>query len=162
MPEVGKLKEEMKKDTTKEIKDTKKDLVKFEEELDGLRHQLKRTLADYQNLEKRVAEDKSEWIKLANKQLLLRILPAIDNLMLAEKHTQDEGVIMSINQLLAAFENEGVKKIDVLGKDFNPETMECVQTVEGEDGIVVEEIKPGYKLYDNVLRVAQVVVGKSS
>ncbi len=151
----------MKKDKSKETRETKKETEKTEEELNKLRHQLKRTLADYQNLEKRVAKDKNEWIRLANKQLLLRILPALDNLMLAEKHTQDEGVIMSINQLLLSFENEGVKKMDVLGKDFNPETMECVQTVEGEDGKVVEEVKAGYMLNDRVLRVAQVIVGKA-
>lgn len=152
----------MKKDSTKEIKETKKDLIKIEEELESLRHQLKRTLADYQNLEKRVAEDKSEWIKLANKQLLLRLLPAIDNLMLAEKHTQDEGVVLSIKQILVALENEGVKKIEVVEKEFNPETMECVQTIEGEDGKVLEEVKAGYILYDKILRPAQVVVGKAN
>ncbi len=153
---------QMKKDSTKEIKETKKDLIKIEEELEGLRHQLKRTLADYQNLEKRVAEDKSEWIKLANKQLLLRLLPAVDNLMLAEKHTQDEGIVLSIKQFLAALENEGVKKIEVIGKEFNPETMECVQTIEGKDGMVTEEVKAGYTLYDRILRPAQVVVGKTA
>ncbi len=151
----------MKKDKLKETKEEKKETIKTDEEISKLRYQLKRTLADYQNLEKRVAKDRSEWVRLANKQLLLRILPALDNLMLAEKHTKDEGVIMSINQLLLAFENEGVKKIEVLGKVFNPETMECVQTIEGEDGKVIEEVKAGYMLNDRVLRVAQVIVGKA-
>jgi molecular chaperone GrpE len=132
------------------------------EDFKNLENQLKKALADYQNLEKRIAEEKSSWIKTANKQLLLKLLPAVDSLMLAEKHTKDEGVAMSIKQLLVAFENEGVNRIEVLGKNFDPQTMECVHTVSGEDGKVVEEIKPGYKLHDTVLRVAQVAVGKES
>jgi molecular chaperone GrpE len=134
------------------------ELIKKNEELE---HQVKRTLADYQNLEKRVAEDRVEWLKLANKQLLQRILPALDSLILAEKHTKDEGVIISIKMFLDALEQEGVKKIETIGKDFDPNTMECVHVADGAAGKVVEEVKLGYTLYDKVLRPAQVIVGKS-
>ena len=141
-----------------ETEDNKnQELIKKNEELE---HQVKRTLADYQNLEKRVAEDRSEWLKLANKQLLLRILPALDSLILAEKHTKDEGVIISIKTFLDALEQEGVKKIETVGQDFDPNTMECVHVADGDDGKVVEEVKLGYTLYDKVLRPAQVIVGK--
>jgi molecular chaperone GrpE len=139
----------------KEEYDALKDLAQ------ELENQVKRTLADYQNLEKRVAEDRSEWLKLANKQLLLRILPALDTLILAEKHTKDEGVVISIKAFLDALEQEGVKKIETVGKDFDPNTMECVHVADGEEGKVVEEVKLGYTLYDKVLRPAQVIVGKS-
>jgi len=135
----------------------KQELIKKNEELE---HQVKRTLADYQNLEKRVAEDRMEWIKLANKQLLLRILPAVDSLILAEKHTKDEGIILSIKMFLDALEQEGIKKIETIGKDFDPNIMECVHVADGDEGKVVEEIKAGYTLYDKILRPAQVIVGK--
>ena len=135
----------------------KQELIKKNEELE---HQVKRTLADYQNLEKRVAEDRMEWIKLANKQLLLRILPAVDSLILAEKHTKDEGIILSIKMFLDALEQEGIKKIETIGKDFDPNIMECVHVADGNEGKVVEEIKAGYTLYDKILRPAQVIVGK--
>lgn len=125
-----------------------------------LEDQLKRTLADYQNLEKRVEENRLEWVKMANKQLLLRLLPGLDALLLAEKHTQDEGVKLSIKKILDILETEGVKKIETEGKDFDPNLMECVHAVEGEEGKVIEELRPGYLLYDKVLRVAQVTVGK--
>ena len=130
------------------------------EEFENLENQLKRALADYQNLEKRVQAEKSEWIKSANKGLLLRILPALDNLMLAQKHTQDEGVKLSVNQILTAFKDEGVEKIETLGKDFDPNIMEAVSTAEGEKGKVVEETRAGYTLFGQVLRPAQVIVGK--
>lgn len=125
-----------------------------------LEEQLKRTLADYQNLEKRVTLEKEELIKSANKGLILRLLPALDVLMLAEKHTKDEGVSLSIKHFLDILENEGVKKIETEGQDFDPRIMECVQTIEGQEGKVTEELKPGYVLGEKVLRPAQVSVGK--
>ena len=129
------------------------------DELSNLENQLKRALADYQNLEKRIAEEKAVWIKIANKDLLLKLLPGLDNLLLAEKHTQDEGVKISIKHFLDIFAEVGVTKIETVGKDFNPNTMEAVGTAEGEDNKVVEEARAGYMLHDQVLRVAQVVVG---
>ncbi len=131
------------------------------EEAKNLENQLKRALADYQNLEKRISEEKVSWIKLANKELLLRLLPGLDSLILAEKHTQDEGVKISIKHFLDIFEETGVKKIETIGKDFNPEFMEAVATREGEEGKVVEEVRLGYTLFDIILRPSQVIVGKS-
>ena len=143
-----------------EDKDEKQDDLK--EKYEELENQLKRTLADYQNLEKRVAEDRAEWIKMANKQLLLRLLPALDGLMLAEKHTKDQGIALSIKAMLDALKTEGVEKIEVAGKDFDPNTMECVQVIEGkENGKVAEELRAGFTLYGKVLRPTQVAVGKS-
>lgn len=122
----------------------------------------KRSVADYQNLEKRIAAEKQEWIKLANKDLLLRLLPGLDNLMLAEKHTEDDGVKLSIKHFLDIFTEIGVKKIETVGQNFNPEFMEAVGTVDGEENKVVEEVRTGYTLFDTILRPAQVIVGKSS
>ena len=129
-------------------------------ELADLENQLKRALADYQNLEKRIAEEKNIWLKVANKNLLLKLLPGLDSLLLAEKHTQDEGVKISIKHFLDILENEGVKKIETVGKDFDPNLMEAITTQEGEDGKVLEEVRMGYMLFDQILRPAQVIVGK--
>ncbi len=131
-------------------------------DLENLENQLKRALADYQNLEKRVSNEKSEWIKISNKDLLLRLLPGLDSLLLAQRHTQDEGVKVSIKHFLDILEGEGVKKIETVGKDFDPKLMEAISTKEGEDGKVIEEVRAGYTLYDKVLRPAQVIVGNRS
>ncbi|MEK7551471.1 MAG: nucleotide exchange factor GrpE [Patescibacteria group bacterium] len=143
-----------KNDKQKEIKEENKDL-------ENLENQLKRALADYQNLEKRVSLEKSEWIKISNKDLLLKLLPGLDSLILALKHTQDEGVKVSIKHFIDILENEGVKKIEAVGKNFDPNLMEAISTVEGEEGIVIEEVRVGYTISDNVLRPAQVVVGRN-
>jgi molecular chaperone GrpE len=143
------------------IEMSKKNEKKIEAtELENLENQLKRALADYQNLEKRVIEEKSFWIKLANKDLLLKLLPGLDNLILAEKHTQDEGVKLSIKHFLEILESAGVKKIETTGEDFDPNLMEAVGTAQGEDKKVIEEVRAGYTLFGTVLRPAQVMVGK--
>ncbi len=143
----------------------KKDIKKEEgqsEELENLNNQLKRSLADYQNLEKRVASEKSDWIRNANSQLLLRLLPALDTLMLAKKHLLDPGLDLSVQQFLDALGDEGAEKIQTTGEVFDPNLMEAIQVVEGEEGKVVDEIRAGYTLYGKVLRPAQVAVGKEN
>jgi len=159
-----------KKHDDKNEKNQDKDSEKQNLEFKNLENQLKRALADYQNLEKRIAAERQEWIKSANKDLLLRLLPGLDSLLLAEKHTQDEGIKISIKHFLDTFEQVGVKKIETVGQSFNPEFMEAIGTVEvnpladsGQDlGKVVEEVRTGYTLFDIILRPAQVIVGKSS
>lgn len=130
------------------------------EEIENLENQVKRSLADYQNLEKRIAEEKSSWIRSANKGLLLKLLPGLDSLILAEKHTQDEGIKLSIKHFLDILEQEGVKRIKTVGENFDPRTMECIETVESEDGKVLSELRSGYTIHNEVLRPAQVRVGQ--
>lgn len=145
---------------TEEVKDT------VGEELENLRslsqqldNQLKRSLADYQNLQRRVQEEKSLWIKTASKDLLLKLLPVLDTLMLAQKHLSDKGLELSISQFLQILDSEGVKKIETVGKLFDPNTMEATGTAAGEEGKVIEEVRAGFTLYETILRPAQVIVG---
>lgn len=120
-----------------------------------------RALADYQNLERRVQEEKEEVRKFAAEGIIKRLLPAVDSLAKAKDHVQDAGLALAFKQLEAVLEELGVEKIDVLGKPFNPEVMECVEVVEGEENVATEEVLPGYRLRDKVIRVAKVKVGKS-
>jgi molecular chaperone GrpE len=120
----------------------------------------KRALADYHNLQKRVNEERLQWIGQANKDLLLRILPILDTLMLAEKHNKDQGIMVSIQQFLDILKAEGVIRVKTVGEAFDPQSMECVTTGEGKEDIIIEEIRAGYLLNDKVLRAAQVIVGK--
>lgn len=122
--------------------------------------QTKRMAADYQNLEKRITEEKSSWIKIANKQLLLRLLPTLDTLMLAVKHVDDEGLKLAISQFQDAMKAEGIERIETQGQNFDPKTMEAVEVEEGEEGKVLEAVRAGYTLNGEVLRPAQVKVGK--
>src|SRR5258706_11040371 len=125
-----------------------------------LENNYKRAIADYQNLQRRTQEEKINWIKSASKDLILKMLPVLDTLILANKHLQDKGLDLSIDQFLKVLKEEGVEKIETIGKEFDPHLMEAITTQQGEDNKVLEEIRAGYMLYDMVLRTAQVVVGK--
>lgn len=120
----------------------------------------KRALADYHNLQKRVNEEKGEWIRSANKELLLRLLPILDTLMLVENHIKDQGITVSIQQFLDILKNEGVTRIKTVGEEFDPYTMECVTIEAGEDNKVLEELRAGYLMNEKVIRAAQVKVGR--
>lgn len=126
-----------------------------------LDNQLKRSLADYQNLQRRVQEEKVMWIKTASKELLLKLLPVLDTLMLAHKHLSDKGLDLSINQFLQVLHSEGVQKIETQDQEFDPQTMEAIgtQEVDKKQGKVIEEVRAGFRLHDTILRPAQVIVG---
>jgi len=144
----------------KEIKKDETALLK--EKNEELENQNKRLLADYRNLENRVQNERGEWILKANKQLLLNILPVLDTLMLADKHNQgkDQNINLSVQQFLDILKKEGVARIETSDKNFDPNLMEGIATVDGEDGKIIEELRSGYTLYGKVLRPAQVKVGK--
>lgn len=128
--------------------------------IEELENQVKRSLADYQNLEKRTAEERVGWIKQANKDLILRLLPVLDTLMLAAKHTNDQSITVSIKQFQDVLRGEGIERIEAIGKLFDPLIMEAIGTKEGKEWEVLEEVKPGYKLGEIILRPAYVIVGK--
>ena len=144
-----------------EDKTEKKDeTVHLKKEIEELENRVKRIFADYQNLEKRVAEEKRALIFNSNKNLLLNLLPVLDTLMLALAHTKDKGLELSIKQFTDTLEAEGVIRIETKDKLFDPLLMECVGTKKGEELKVLEETRTGYKLGDIILRPALVIVGK--
>lgn len=150
--------EEIKKNSSSKKKSDKTD--ELEEKIKELDDQLKRAVADYRNLEKRFDEERRSIIKFANRDLLLRLIPSFDTLFLAEKYIKDDGIKLTVKSLKDALKDAGVENISVDGEAFNPEVMEAIAVVEGEDGMVLEELRPGYMLNGKLIRPAQVKVGK--
>lgn len=140
----------------------------FKARIEELENQNKRLLADYRNLEKRMDTQRRDWILEANKKLLLNLLPILDTLILAEKYSRgDQTLSLSVKQFLDILKLEGIERIKTKGMGFDPNLMECIETVEvdpsassGQEGKVIEEIRAGYTLYEKNLRPAQVKVGK--
>jgi len=130
------------------------------EKLVKLEEQLRRALADYDNFSKRVEGKRGEWEEMAAARVIDKLLDVYDDLCRAEKHLKDHGLTMAVNQFWAALESEGTAKIKTDGEDFNPETMDCVQVVEGGENKVTETITCGYRLKGKVIRPAKVKVGK--
>ena len=137
-----------------------KEIEQLNQKVEEFETKYKRALADYQNLEKRVSEQRLDLIKGANKDLLLRLLPVLDTLVLANQHVQNEGLQVSINQFLDTLKSEGVTRIETIGKEFDPALMEVIATEAGDEDKVLEEMRAGFLIHDKLLRPAQVKVGK--
>lgn len=136
------------------------ELEELKQQIGDFENKYRRALADYQNLQKRTQEEKGEWIRAANKELILRILTVLDTLILAYQHTQDKNIQVSVQQFFDILKSEGVTKIETVGQKFDPNIMEAIATDDGEEGKVLEELRVGFMMYDKLLRAAQVKVGK--
>lgn len=122
----------------------------------------KRAVADYRNLERRVNDQQQAVVKFANAMLIERLLTIIDDLERANEHLKDEGLRLIIGRFKDILKSEGVEPIEVQGKEFNPQVMECAEMVEGAKNQVVKVVLTGYTLNGKVLRPAKVLVGKGS
>ncbi len=141
------------------VKSKNKKIDESDVKIAELEELVKRTVADYHNLENRMQEEKKSMSSYFIAEFLKRLLPAFDTLFLAAKYTKDQGIELTVKQLLDALKNEGVVRIETEGYDFNPALMECVEVVGGESGKVIEEVSPGFIYADKLLRVAKVKVG---
>lgn len=144
-----------------QINQLKNEIEELKKQVDEFKNKYLRALADYQNLEKRVADEKQEIIKNANKNLILKLLPFLDTLDKAEIFIKDQGLKMAKDQLIQVLKEYGLEEIEVLNKEFDPNLAEAIDIVKGEkDNQVVEVLRKGYKLASKILRVAQVKVTK--
>jgi len=131
-----------------------------DDHIDEWKNKYLRALADYQNLEKRKGEEIGQVRRFAGEALIVKLLPIVDTFERAQAHVKDPGLGLALKELEAFLEEVGIKKMEVVGKPFNPHEMECIEVVDGQDTIVVEELLPGYLLHGKVIRVAHVKVGK--
>ena len=134
-----------------------------------LLERLKRTTADYLNYQKRMERRLEELKRFAVRDLLLDVLPVIDNFERALAHAEEQpefqalldGIRLVHDQLLAALRKHGVERIEAEGKPFNPEHHEAVAQLPSEEhpeGHVAGEMQAGYRLHDQTLRPSQVAV----
>ena len=127
--------------------------------IQDLENRFKRALADYQNLEKRHANQKKNLIKFANESLLDKLLPLLDDLERAQAHLHDSGLNLIIEQFHHLLTSEGVTPIISDKRDFDPQIMDCVEVVPGPKNKVITTLTKGYYYHDRVLRPARVEVG---
>lgn len=137
------------------------------EEIKNIENQLKRALADYQNLEKRIAEEKGNWIKMASQDLILRLLPTLDHLETALKRAKEsgdnsswvQGIEMAVREFRKVLAEEGLGYVQT--EIFDPNFHEAVEVREGVDGSILDVLQMGYTLNGKLIRPAKVVVGSS-
>ena len=129
-----------------------------------------RSQADLENYIKRSAQEKSEIVESANRMLVSDLLPILDDFERAfaslpvELYEQNwtEGIRLIYNKIKSVLEAQGLAEIEAKGECFDPCWHEAAGQLEGEEGIVVEEIRKGYKFRDKLLRPAMVMVGAGS
>jgi molecular chaperone GrpE len=125
-----------------------------------LENKLKRALADYQNLVKRVNEEKSEFVKFFSRELILKLLPVFDDLQRSQQHLNDAGLNLIIAKFKTVLESEGVAELNLANTIFDPKTAEVSELINGKKDYIIEIVQPGYTLNGRVLRPARVKVGK--
>lgn len=148
----------------------KEEKPSLEVELSELKDRYLRLYAEFENYKKRVQREKEDLIKYGNEALLYEILPVIDNLEMALKHSTNnisEGLVRGVEITLREFqrvtEKFGLTSISAMGKPFDPSVhhaMSQVERADVDDKTVVEEFRKGYKLGDKVLRPSLVAVSK--
>lgn len=144
-----------------ELEKLQTEIVSLKQQVDEFKNKYLRAIADYQNLEKRVGDERFELMKMANKNLLIKILPFLDNLEKAELFVKDEGLKISKDHFFQILKEAGLEEMDLLNKDFDPNFAEAIDIVAGkEDSKVVEILKKGYMFEDKIIRIAQVKVSK--
>ncbi|MDD2221558.1 MAG: nucleotide exchange factor GrpE [Clostridia bacterium] len=141
-------------------------LKKLMEEKEELEQAKTRLQADFDNFRRRTRAEKEEQTKFANRDLLLTLLPVVDNferaLAGAEGGAFKDGVEMIYRQMFAALTACGLEKIAALDEDFDPELHEAIGQTAGDPeqkGKVVAEIAAGYLYHGKLLRAAMVQVG---
>ena len=148
-------------------KKNKKD--KKDEKIDELTDRLTRQMAEFDNFRKRTEKEKSQMYEIGAKDIIEKILPVVDNFErgLASMSEEDkatpfaEGMEKIYKQLMTTLESIGVKAIEAVGKEFNPDFHNAVMHVEDEEfgeNIVAEEFQKGYTYRDSVVRHSMVKV----
>ena len=157
-------KTEKKKFFSKKNKKDKKD-----EKIEELTDRLTRQMAEFDNFRKRTEKEKSQMYEIGAKDIIEKILPVVDNFerglasMSEEERTTPfaEGMEKIYKQFMTTLEGIGVKPIEAVGQEFNPDFHNAVMHVEDEEfgeNIIAEEFQKGYMYRDSVVRHSMVKV----
>ena len=148
----------------------RKEVEKYKRLKDEYLSNWKRERADFLNYKKQELSRIGEIVSYANTDLILKILPILDNFEIAENQVSGElindetkGLLQIKAQLQDFLKKQGVEEIESVGKKFDPILHEAVEEIDAdgqEPGMVIEEIKKGYKINERVIRVARVRVSK--
>lgn len=130
--------------------------------------QLKRALADYANLQRRIEQDKLQIADHLKSMFIVKLLPVLNNLEVSLKVLAKEasagarqGLEISINQFKKILQDWGVEEIETEG-EFDPQLHEAIEVVEGkEENKITQVLEKGYRLGDKILRPARVKVEKN-
>lgn len=146
-------------------KKDKKD--KKDAQIEELTDKVRRQMAEFENFRKRSEKEKTQMYEVGAKGILEKILPVVDNFERGLKGMEEsedpfaQGMQMIYKQLMTSLEEAGVKAIESVGQEFNPDFHNAVMHVEDDEfgeNEIVEEFQKGYMYHDSVLRHSMVKV----
>ena len=158
---------------TKEKKDgifgKKKKKEKKDEQIEDLNDRLRRQMAEFDNFRKRSEKEKSQMFDMGARSIIEKVLPVVDNfergLAAVPEEQKDDAFVTGMDkvykQMMTEFDSIGVKPIEAVGQEFNPDLHNAVMQVESEEyepGVVAQELQKGYMYKDTVVRHSMVAV----
>lgn len=158
--------EEKKEETSKDKKKLGKKKDKRDEQIEELTDRVKRQLAEFENFRTRSEKEKAQMYDMGAKTIIEKILPVVDNFERGLSGVQEgdafgDGMKMVYKQLMTSLEEAGVKPIEAVGQEFNPDFHNAVMQVESEEyesGVIAQELQKGYMYRDTVVRHSMVAV----
>lgn len=147
----------------------KKKKDKKDEQIEELNDRVKRQMAEFENFRKRSEKEKSQMFDMGAKTIIEKILPVVDNFERGFTAVEDadkedafvKGMDMVYKQLMTELEIAGVKPIEAVGQEFNPDFHNAVMQVDSEEyesGVIAQEFQKGYTYKDSVVRHSMVAV----
>ena len=147
----------------------KKKKDKKDEQIEELNDRVRRQMAEFDNFRKRTEKEKSQMFDMGARTIIEKILPVVDNFERGFTTVEDadkedafvQGMSQVYKQLMTELESIGVKPIEAVGLEFNPDFHNAVMQVESEEyesGIIAQELMKGYMYKDTVVRHSMVAV----
>ena len=148
------------------------ELEKLKTELEEAKDKYLRKVAEFENFKRRNAKERVEFIQTAGKEVITEMLDVLDDCDRAQKQIESsedvkgikEGVLLVFNKFRNKLQARGLKPMETLHKEFDPDLHEAVTEIPAPTpelkGKIVDEIMKGYYLNDKIIRHAKVVVGK--
>ena len=147
----------------------KKKKDKKDEQIEDLNDRLRRQMAEFDNFRKRSEKEKSQMFDMGARSTIEKVLPVVDNfergLAAVPEEQKDDAFVTGMDkiykQLMTELDAIGVKPIEALGQEFNPDLHNAVMQVESEEydpGVVAQELQKGYTYKDTVVRHSMVAV----
>lgn len=146
-------------------------LNELEQRIEELNDKYLRLFSEFDNFRKRTQKERLELFKTASEDVMVALLPVLDDFERALKSSDEngvdenfrEGVALIYSKLFKILNQKGLESLDSIGKEFDTDYHEAITRIPAEDefmkGKVVDVVEKGYKLNDKVIRFAKVVVG---
>lgn len=164
--------EQEKEESINKLSELEQQINEREKKIKDLQDSFLRKVAEFENYKRRTENDQFNLIKYAAESFILKVLPIYDDLKRSVNHLSEEtnfssikeGLELILNKFTKTLEEQGIKQIEAVGKEFNVEFHEALlqqPSNEFPDHTVIQEVEAGYLYKDKVIRHAKVIVSQN-